>query len=126
MDTADRAAPAELPLACTLGPDDGAARLRRWQLLAQKSPPRAQCSGHRLEVRWRLQAGVKDELEDLAATERRCCSFVSWSVSSDGPDMVLYVTANENRPGDMAVIAGLFAERDGTLPAALRGPNRDI
>jgi MerR family transcriptional regulator, copper efflux regulator len=108
MDTAAKAVPAELLLACTLGPDDGAARLRRWQLLAQKSPPRAQRSGHRLEVRWLLQAGVKDELEALAAAERRCCSFVSWSVSSDGPDMVLYVTADENRPDDVAAVADLF------------------
>jgi MerR family copper efflux transcriptional regulator len=108
MDTADMAAPGELPLACTLGPDDGAARLRRWRLLAQRSPPRAQRSGHKLEVRWQLQAGVKDELEALAVAERRCCSFVSWSVSSDGPDMVLYVTADESRPDDVAAIAGLF------------------
>ena len=108
METRARAAPAELPFACTLGPDDGAARLRRWQLLAETSPPRAQLSGHRLEVRWQLHAGVKDELEALAAAERRCCSFVSWSVSSDGADMVLYVTADENRPGDLAPIAGLF------------------
>jgi hypothetical protein len=74
-------APLGLPLACTLGPDDGAARLRRWQILAEKSPPRAQRSGNMLEVRWQLQAGVKDELEALAAAERQCCSFVSWGVT---------------------------------------------
>jgi hypothetical protein len=108
MDSDPRAAPAELPLACTLGPDDGAARLRRWQLLAEKSPPRAQRSGNTLEVRWQLKAGVKDELEALAAAERQCCSFVSWRVSSDGADMVLYVTADESRPGDVAPIASLF------------------
>lgn len=108
MDSDPRAAPAELPLACTLGPDDGAARLRRWQLLAEKSPPRAQRSGNTLEVRWQLQAGVKDELEALAAAERQCCSFVSWCVGSDGVDMVLYVTGDESRPGDVAPIAGLF------------------
>jgi hypothetical protein len=108
MDTGARAAPDELPLACTLGADDGAARLRRWQLLAEKSPPRAQRRGHRLEVRWQLRAGVKDELEALAAAERQCCSFASWFVSSDGADVVLYITGDENRPDDVAPIAGLF------------------
>jgi hypothetical protein len=116
METGVRAAPAELPLACTLGPDDAAARSRRWQLLAETSPPRAQLSGHRLEVRWRLRAGVKDELEALAAAERRCCSFVSWSVSPDGADMVLYVTADKNRPGDVAAVP--YAD-SGPLSAAL-------
>jgi hypothetical protein len=101
-------APLGLPLACTLGPDDGAARLRRWQILAEKSPPRAQRSGNMLEVRWQLQAGVKDELEALAAAERQCCSFVSWGVTSEGVDVVLRVTAGENRPSDVVPIAALF------------------
>jgi len=108
MDAARDAAQAELPLACTLGPDDGAARLRRWQVLAEKSPPEAQRSGRRLEVRWQPQAGVQDELEALAAAERKCCSFLSWSVSSDGADLVLHIVADENSPGDLAPIAALF------------------
>ena len=106
--TEARAAPAELPLACTLGPDDGAARLRRWRALAAKSPPRAERSGNTLEVRWQLQAGVKDELQALAAAERQCCSFLRWTVSSEGADAILRVTADESGRSDMAPIAALF------------------
>ena len=108
MDVDAGAAPVELPLACTLRREDGAARLRRWRILAEKSPPRAKRSGNMLEVRWQLRAGVKDELEALAAAERQCCSFVSWGVASEGADVVLRITAGENRPGDVEPFAALF------------------
>lgn len=109
MDAGPRAAPVELPLACTLGPDDAAARLNRWQLLAERiSAPRSNAGVIGSKVRWQLQAGVREQLEALAAAERRCWSCVSWCVSLDGADMVLYVTAEENRPGDVAPIAVLF------------------
>jgi hypothetical protein len=108
MDSDPTAAPAESPLACTLGPDDGAARLRRWQLLAKKSPPRARRSGNTLEVRWQLQAGVKDELEALAAAERQCCSFAEWTVTQEEDHVVLHVRADPGRADDIAIFAALF------------------
>jgi hypothetical protein len=98
----------DLPLACTLGADDGAARLRRWQALAEQSAPRARREGNRLEVRWRVDADGAGELEALVAAERECCAFVTWSVSRQDPDSILEVTAAAGRPEDLDGIAQLF------------------
>ncbi len=102
----------QLPIACTLGPDDGPARLRRWQAVADKGHPVAQRRGHRLEVRYQPEAGVRDELEALAAAERQCCKFVAWDVIQDGQHPVLRVTADPSRPDDVAPIAALFGARE--------------
>ncbi len=111
MDNHGNVARAELPVACTLGPDDGRARMRRWQALAEKGRPSARRSGHRLEVRYEPEPGVRDELEALealAAAERQCCAFVAWEVRHDGHHSVLHVTADPSAPDDVAPIAALF------------------
>ena len=108
MDTVGHVPRTGLPVACTLGPDDGSARLRRWQALAEKGGPSARRSGHRLEVSYQAEPGVRDELEALAAAERECCSFVAWEVSQDGDLPVLRVTADPSDPDAVAPIAALF------------------
>ena len=82
-------ATAELPLACTLGPDDGAMRIDRWQALADTATPSARRVGHQLEVRYQPGPGVREELEALAAAEAKCCSFVTWAVTQEGVHPVL-------------------------------------
>ncbi len=65
-------------MACTLGPDDGQAELRCWQLLNESATPSAQVvAGSTLQVRDQPGPGVQGELTDLATTEQTCCSFVS-------------------------------------------------
>lgn len=105
METGSRA---EMPLACTLSAQDGPARMRRWQALADKARPSVRRSGHRLEVRYRSEPGVREELEALVAAERECCSFVAWTVSQVGRDPVLLVTTDPSRPDDVAPIAAMF------------------
>jgi hypothetical protein len=100
---------AELPVACTLGAGDGVARMRRWQALAEKAPPRARRSNNRLDVRWHLDADGAIELDLLAAAERECCSFLSWTVTCAGTESMLTVTADPSRPDDVAAVAALFA-----------------
>ena len=101
--------PVELPVACTLGVGDGVARMRRWQALAEKAPPHAQRTDNRLDVRWHLDADGAIELDLLAAAERECCSFLSWTVTRAGTDSVLTITADPSRPDDVAIIAARFA-----------------
>lgn len=98
----------ELPIACTLGPQDGEARMRRWEALAAKGTPSARRSGHRLEVRYEPAPGVREELEALAAAERRCCSFVAWDVDEAAGHPVLRVTGDSSAPDAVAPIAALF------------------
>jgi hypothetical protein len=108
MESTEGSGRTRLPVACTLGSGDAAERLERWRALAAKSAPRPRRSGHRLEVRWRLDPADSDELAELVEAERTCCAFVSWAVSRDGGDTVLTVTADPGRPDDVASIAVLF------------------
>jgi hypothetical protein len=98
----------ELPIACTLGPDDGPARLRRWRAVAEHGQPEASRDGRTLEVRYRSVAGIAPELADLAAAEQQCCSFVTWTVTQEPDQVVLRVVADEDTPDDVAPIAVLF------------------
>lgn len=68
----ESASPGELPLACSLGPGDGAARQRRWRQLAHAAAPAAVLAGHQLEVRYRPGPGVLEELRSLARAENEC------------------------------------------------------
>ncbi len=97
-----------LPVACTLGPSDGAARLARWQRPADTAAPSARRRGRELVVRYEARRGVREELEALAAAEAECCSFVTWTVDQDGNHAVLRVIADQRRPDDVAAIAALF------------------
>jgi hypothetical protein len=97
-----------LPIACTLAPGEGAARMRRWQALAERGRASAQLNGHVLEVRYLPAPGVQLELGELAAAERECCSFVTWTVSEEQDHVVLRVAADPERPEDVAGIASLF------------------
>jgi hypothetical protein len=90
---------------------DGAARVRRWQALADASSPRVERNGHRLEIRWRVDTLGARELEALVASERECCAFVRWSLSRADPDSILKVTSDPRRPEDLDAIAPLFLAR---------------
>lgn len=116
IDAASNNLHTQLPLACTLGPDDGPARMRRWQVLADKGHPIAQRTAHQLEVRYQPEPGVRDELEALAAAERECCKFVAWDVIQDGQHPVLLVTADPSTPDDIAPIAALFGAHESRPP----------
>lgn len=97
-----------LPLACTLGPDDGRSRLLRWQRLHEAADPVARLEAGRLEVRYQPGAGVLAELADLAAAEQGCCSFGTWSVTEMEGQPVLHVVSPADTPEAVAPIAALF------------------
>lgn len=108
MEGTDSPEVVQLPIACTLGPDDGAARIQRWEALSAKGRPSARRSGHLLEVRYEPEPGLREELQALAAAERQCCSFADWKVTQEQDHVVLYVRADPARPDDIAVFADLF------------------
>lgn len=98
----------DLPLACTLGPIDGADRSRRWRQLAAEAAPVARRTEGRLEVRYQPGPGVLDELAALAAAEADCCSFVDWTVTEQAGDPTLVVSAPAGQPGNIEPIAAMF------------------
>ncbi len=84
---------AELPVACTLGPADGAERMRRWQRLAAAAAPVSRREEDRLVIRYQPGPGVLDELRDLAGAEADCCSFAEWTVTEQAGHPTLVVSA---------------------------------
>jgi hypothetical protein len=97
-----------LPLACTLGPDDGLARVVRWRALRESAAPVTRLLDGQLEVHYRSAPGVQEELQDLAAAEQVCCSFVTWVVSNDHGQPVLRVISPADSPEALGPIAGMF------------------
>lgn len=67
-----------LPIACTLGPDEGAARLAEWQQLGAIAGAGREHAPGRVTLRFRDLPGVGAELERLVAAERACCAFLGW------------------------------------------------
>jgi hypothetical protein len=108
VDSADSPELVQLPVACTLGPDDGAARMQRWEALSARGRLSARRRGHLLEVRYEPVSGLREELQALAAADRACCSFAEWQVTREEDHIVLHVSADPGRPDDIAAIAALF------------------
>jgi hypothetical protein len=108
MSTPSSVDPGELPIACTLGPDDGAERMRRWRVLVDAANPIALRDGRILEVRFEPGVDVLDELASLATAEQECCSFVTWTVTENNGRPMLRVLAKPDSPDDVASIAALF------------------
>lgn len=107
-----------LPLACDLGPQDGQARLFRWQALHRSAAPTAHLHDGQLEVRYQPGPGVREELSALADAEQVCCSFVTWSVTELEGQPVLRVTAPPEAPAAVEPIAVLFeATRSSKAPS---------
>ncbi len=103
---------AESPVACTLGANDGPARLQRWQHLHQEAAPTIHRTDGELEVRYQPGSEVMDQLQALVADERACCAFVGWAVTEEGGRPVLRVTAPTESPQDIEPIAALLAALD--------------
>jgi len=108
MESADNPEVVQLPIACTLGPNDGAARIQRWEALSAKGRLSARRSGHLLEVRYEPEPGLREKLQALAAAERQCCSFADWKVTQEQDHVVLHIRADPTRPNDIAALAALF------------------
>jgi hypothetical protein len=108
VESADSPQVAQLPVACTLGPDDGAARMQRWKALSARGRLGARRSGHLLEVLYQPTPGLREELQALAAAERQCCSFAEWEVTDEDDHVVLHIRADPGRPADITMLAALF------------------
>jgi len=95
----------DLPIACTLDASDGAHRLARWRALSARDAPRVAREADALLVAYPAGRGVREELEVLAAAERRCCSFAQWEVEQDGDRVILRIRSHAH---GLAAIASLF------------------
>jgi hypothetical protein len=83
-----------MDIACTLAATDLAAQAAAWRRLIASAGSGREETPTGLRLRFRSGAGVAEELEALAATERGCCAWATWTVMTDGDDVVLDVASS--------------------------------
>jgi hypothetical protein len=70
----------QLPIACTLGPEDGTRRLTEWRRITANAGVGQSITTGLVTLTFRDAPGVGDELQRLVAAERDCCAFLGWNV----------------------------------------------
>jgi hypothetical protein len=96
--------PDGLPVACTLGASDGAARLARWRALSDARLNVRRMPDH-IVVLYESRPDVHEELEALVAAERECCSFADWELTRDSEHAVLRIRSDAQ---GLTAIVGAF------------------
>lgn len=81
MSQTTRASLPMAPIACTLTPASGASQTEAWPTFHAQHPPRILRTPESLILRYPSTRNLRGRLEALVETERRCCSFVEWSIS---------------------------------------------
>jgi hypothetical protein len=84
---------AALPIACSLNATDLAARERRWAELLQTAGMARRATTDGVELRFRADQPVDDELRELVAGERECCAWARWELDRDDDALVLHAHA---------------------------------
>ena len=85
-------------VACSLQQRQLVERRQRWQALAARAALDIAANERGLRLIFRAERGVEEELSELAALERECCSFADWSVRPSRAE--LDETARAIRDGD--------------------------
>jgi hypothetical protein len=85
-----------LPIACTLGPADGAQRIDAWRRLGKDFGLGREGEVGEITIRFSDAPGVKRELERLVAAERICCPFLSWTVTRTPTELRLVISGAED------------------------------
>jgi hypothetical protein len=80
-------------VACSLSANDLGARAARWQALAERADLTVAHTRRGLRLTFTPGPGVAGELEALAALERDCCAFATWSLREAGDRLTLEVSA---------------------------------
>jgi hypothetical protein len=83
-----------MDIVCTLGTTDLAAQAERWRRLIARAGTGREERPSGVRLRFRAGAGVAEELEALAATERGCCAWATWTVTSDGDGVLLDIASS--------------------------------
>jgi hypothetical protein len=82
------------PIACTLSSGQMRKRRRRWDELARRAFVARVLSDRGLRLEFRRDAGVEEELRDLALLEGACCAFADWDVTASDRHVELNVSAS--------------------------------
>ncbi len=89
-------------MACTLGGQDQAERIRQWRLLLARAQSREPIAGG---VSFALPATLAAQTAGLAAAEQRCCAFFAFSLHLADGGLRLEIRAPEDA---WPLVADLF------------------
>ena len=86
----------DLPIACTLTPDDMTARLALIDALAADGLIDRTPTDAGLRVRLRDSPQIEQRARDLIAAESRCCAFLEFTLDRADGELVLDITGPED------------------------------
>jgi hypothetical protein len=96
-----------VPIACSLTAGAAGDRETEWrELLSRALISRAPASGG-VRIELRALPGVRRELERLIAAERECCPFLTMSLDTTGPAVLVLAVAAPELAGP--ILEQLFA-----------------
>jgi MerR family copper efflux transcriptional regulator len=95
----------DTPIACSLGAEELQRRLGAIAEIGAESLISSASEGAAHLLRFRAGAATQAKLEGILAAERECCPFLDLTLSEDGGELVLSVTA----PEDAQPLADEFA-----------------
>ena len=85
-----------LPIACTLGPDDGAQRMDDWRRIVGIASAGSETRPGMLILRFRDEPTVAEELARLVAAERDCCGFLGWKLVQSREEWQVEITGDDD------------------------------
>lgn len=101
----------QIAIPCSLTTGELGGRRERWRRLSERAMIATEPIGAGVRLRFRPLDGIEDELHELVALERGCCSFAAWSAYREAGQLVLDATA---AGAGVDAVRALFEE----LPAA--------
>lgn len=104
----------QAPVACSLSQQDLKQRGERWQALASRTRHQVIRTDTGTRLTFGAGPGVAAELDELAELERDCCAFARWTVTSEGDQINVDVTADD--PVAIAAIHDMFAQQLTSTP----------
>ena len=84
-----------LPIACTLGADDGRQRIEEWRDVVRRFGTGSRREPGRLTLAFGNDASVGEELGRLVSAERDCCAFLGWELTRTDNGWALTVTGTD-------------------------------
>jgi len=94
MDTTPTTGHDDSPVvACELGSDEMGAQVKRWIRLGRDAGLERAETQDGLQIRFRDEPAVEEELRALAAAESSCCSWARWEVRRADGDVILTVSS---------------------------------
>jgi hypothetical protein len=99
----------ELPIVCSLGADDLAARLDLIAAIGAESLISRAAEGDTQLLRFRRDDGVRRALEGIVAAGARCCAFLEMEIREEDGALVLAIDAPADATPVAAALAAAFA-----------------